>query len=196
MEFTLIFFVNSVLFGAALAMDAFSVSIATGLNETGMSKKRMAGVAGTFGLFQIGMPLIGWLCIHTIASIFETFEKLIPWIALTLLAFLGGKMIVEGIRSRSEEDRETPATSFAQLMLQGVATSIDALSVGFTIAGYSFGAALIESLIIGVVTFAICIAGLKLGRFFGEKLAGRATIVGGMILVGIGIEIFVSGIFF
>lgn len=193
MEFNILFFLNSVLFGVGLAMDAFSVSIATGLNEPGMKKSRMCGIAGTFGGYQIGMPLIGWLCIRTIAGVFTAFQRFIPWIALALLAYIGGKMIVEGIRGGEDEK---PATSFGQLMVQGIATSIDALSVGFTISDYSWQAALVESLIIGVVTFAICMVGLVLGRELGRKLAGRATIVGGIILVGIGLEIFIKGVFF
>lgn len=191
-----LFILNSILFGVGLAMDAFSVSIATGLNEPGMKKSRMTGIAGTFALYQIGMPLIGWFCIHTIANIFTSFQKFIPWIALALLAYIGGKMIYDGIISRDDEESEKPATTFGQLMLQGIATSIDALSVGFTIADYSFGSALIEALIIGVVTFIICVIGLVLGRELGKKLAGRATIVGGIILVGIGLEIFIKGVFF
>ncbi len=187
------FFVNAVGFGVGLAMDAFSVSMANGLNEPGMKKRKMAGIAGTFAFFQIAMPLIGWLCIHTIANAFSSFQKFIPFIALALLGFIGGKMLVEGIKSKGE-DAEKPAVGFGGLMVQGIATSIDALSVGFTIADYRFGLALTEALIIGVVTFFICVAGLIIGKKFGTKLAGKASILGGIILIGIGLEIFISGI--
>ena len=191
MEFNFLFVLNSVLFGIGLAMDAFSVSMANGLNEPKMSKKKMLGIAGTFCFYQIAMPLIGWLCIHTIATVFSAFQKFIPWIALILLSYIGGKMLIEGLKNKDGEG-EVPAVGFWALMVQGIATSIDALSVGFTIADYTFPMALIESLIIGVVTFAICVAGLLIGRKFGTKLAGKASILGGVILIGIGLEIFLS----
>lgn len=191
MEFNFLFVLNSVLFGIGLAMDAFSVSMANGLNEPKMSKKKMLGIAGTFCFYQIAMPLIGWLCIHTIATVFSAFQKFIPWIALILLSYIGGKMLIEGLKNKDGAG-EVPAVGFWALMVQGIATSIDALSVGFTIADYTFPMALIESLIIGVVTFAICVAGLLIGRKFGTKLAGKASILGGVILIGIGLEIFLS----
>ena len=191
--FNLMFFVNSVLFGVGLAMDAFSVSMANGLNEPHMKKSRACAIAGTFCGFQILMPLAGWLCVHTIAELFTSFQKFIPWIALILLAYIGGKMLIEGIRGG--EDSETPAVGFWGLMVQGVATSIDALSVGFTIAEDPAPAAITESVIIGITTFFICLIGLRLGRTFGTRLAGKASILGGVILIAIGLEIFVTGVF-
>ena len=193
MTFDFLFFLNSVLFGIGLAMDAFSVSIANALNESNMRKRKMCGIAGTFGLFQIGMPLIGWLCVHTIAEIFSGFQKFIPWIALALLLFLGIKMIVETVKGGEDEQ---VAVGFWALMLQGVATSIDALSVGFTIAEYTWQAAVLESVIIGVVTFAICMGGLLLGKTVGHFFKGKAGVIGGVILICIGLEIFIKGVFF
>lgn len=187
-----LFFLNAILLGVGLAMDAFSVSLANGLNEPNMKKSKSAKIAGTFALFQIAMPLIGWLCVHTLVEKFKQFEKFIPWIALILLLYIGGKMLIEGIKK--EEVDEKPALSFTDLFIQGVATSIDALSVGFTIAELNFALALIESLIIGIVTFGICITGLLIGKKFGTKLANKAAILGGVILIGIGIEIFLKGI--
>ncbi|MBQ9664739.1 MAG: manganese efflux pump [Oscillospiraceae bacterium] len=194
MEWNLLFFLNSVLFGVGLAMDAFSVSMANGLHEPEMKAGRMCLIAGTFCFFQILMPLLGWVCVHTIAEIFTGFQRLVPWIALVLLVYIGGKMLLEGLRG-GEAEGETVAVSAGGLFLQGVATSIDALSVGFTIAEYSWQAALVESLIIGAVTFGICMAGLRIGKFFGMKLAEKASILGGVILIGIGLEIFLTGIF-
>lgn len=192
MNWDAVFFLNSILFGVGLAMDAFSVSLANGLNEPDMKKKRMGLIAGVFAGFQIVMPLIGWFCVHTIASAFSAFQPFIPWIALALLLFIGGKMLLEGLKNEDEEEK--PAVGFGALMLQGVATSIDALSVGFTIASYDTAHAITESLIIGVVTFGICIAGLMLGRKVGTKLAGKASVLGGVILIAIGLEIFITGI--
>ena len=199
--------INSVLLGVGLAMDAFSVSLANGLNEHGMGIGRMFGIAGTFAGFQFAMPLIGWLCIHTIAERFQAFQKFIPWIALALLMFIGGKMLAEGIQENrnlrtqdSSDAKSDPGASFAkrvsftELIVQGIATSIDALSVGFTIADYNAGNALIASLIIGIVTYIICIAGLKLGTTFGTRLAGKAGILGGIILICIGLEIWLTGV--
>ena len=161
MQWNILFFFNSVLLGVGLAMDAFSVSLANGLNEPHMSRRRMLGIAGVFAAFQALMPMTGWICVHTIVQYFRAFEKLIPWIALALL-------------------------------VQGVATSIDALSVGFTIAEYDWLMALVCSLIIAAVTLCICLGGLVLGRKFGMRLAGRAQILGGAILIFIGLEIFIS----
>ncbi len=193
MQYNFMFFINSILFGVGLAMDAFSVSMANGLNEPNMKKPKMLGVAGTFSGFQIIMPLIGWLCIHTIASVFDSFQKFIPYIALILLSYIGGKMLFEAFKNK-DGDEEKPAVGIGALLIQGVATSIDALSVGFTIADYDFKAALIESLIIGVVTFFICVGGLFIGKKFGTKLKNKASILGGVILIAIGLEIFITGI--
>ena len=102
MEWSFVFFFNSVLLGVGLAMDAFSVSLANGLNEPSMKKKKMCGIAGVFAVFQALMPMIGWICVHTIVQYFKSFEKLIPWIALLLLGFIGGKMLIEGIREKDE----------------------------------------------------------------------------------------------
>lgn len=195
MDWSLMFFLNSALFGVGLAMDAFSVSIGNSLNEPHMPFKRMCLIAGTFAFFQIIMPLIGWFCVHTIAEAFKGFQPFIPYIALALLLFIGGKMLIEGIRG-GEEEEEKKGVGFGALMVQGVATSIDALSVGFTIAELQAGQAVVEALIIGIVTFGICMAGLFIGKKAGNLLRSKAGIVGGVILIAIGIEIFVTGVFF
>ena len=193
MSYDFLFFLNSVLFGIGLAMDAFSVSAVNGLNEPEMKRNRMCLIAGTFALFQIAMPLTGWICVHTISSAFSSAQRFIPWIALILLLYIGGKMLIEGIRGGDAEEEKT-AVGMGALMLQGVATSIDALSVGFTIAEYDFAMALVESLIIGMVTFIICVIGILIGKKFGAKLAQKASILGGIILIAIGIEVFLKGI--
>ena len=190
------FFLNSILFGVGLAMDAFSVSVANAIADPDMKTRQRLRIAGCFALFQILMPLLGWLCVRTVAESFTAFQKFIPWIALLLLLYIGGKMLLEGIRGRAEEEAEQAKTlGRGTLLLQGVATSIDALSVGFTIEEYPFAAALTESLIIGAVTLAICLVGLFLGRTIGRKLDRIAPILGGLILIGIGVEIFLTGVF-
>lgn len=209
----MVFVLNSILLGVGLAMDAFSVSIVNGLNETRMSKGKTLGIAGTYAGFQFAMPMIGWFCVHTIAEAFQAFQKHIPWIALLLLLYIGGKMLLEGIRNQREAGSGVSAHSEEQrcdekaaapensaelglttLLLQGVATSIDALSVGFTISGYNAAKAFIASLLIAVTTLVVCLVGLRFGKKFGDKLADKATMLGGVILILIGIEIFVTGI--
>jgi putative Mn2+ efflux pump MntP len=194
-EWNLMFFINSTLLGVGLAMDAFSVSLANGLNEPSMKRIKMCGVAGVFALFQAAMPMIGWICVHTIVNKFKVFEKFIPWIALVLLLFIGGKMLIEGIRNNDEDD-EVQKLGIGALLVQGVATSIDALSVGFTISEYGLIMALVCALIIAVVTFIICMVGLVIGKKFGTKFSNKAAIFGGIILIGIGLEIFITGVFF
>ena len=195
MSWNLLFFVNSILLGVGLAMDAFSVSLANGLRENKMKGTRMCMIAGIYALFQMAMPLAGWGCVHTVVQLFRSFEKFIPWIALLLLLYIGGSMLWESIKG-GEEEEEIVALGIGTLLLQGVATSIDALSVGFTISEYGILMAFVSSFLIGAVTFLICIIGLQLGKKFGTKFAGKAEILGGVILILIGIEIFVKGVFF
>ncbi|MCD7817629.1 MAG: manganese efflux pump MntP family protein [Lachnospiraceae bacterium] len=193
MNWNFMFFINNVLLGVGLAMDAFSVSMANGLNEPQMQKRKMVGIAIVFAVFQTLMPLIGWFCVHTAVQYFEAFEPFIPWIALILLVCIGGKMLADGIRNKGEAE-ESAALGVGALFVQGIATSIDALSVGFTIADYNGLMALAVALIIGVVTFVICMAGVKIGAKFGTKLADKAQILGGVILILIGLEIFITGV--
>ncbi len=195
MNFLLVF--NSALLGVGLAMDAFSVSLANGLDDPCMRKRKMYGIAGIFGLFQGLMPLLGWVFVHTLAEMFEVFQSFIPWIALGLLSFIGAKMLFDGVGElRSAEDKSQVCTpkqiSLASLIVQGIATSIDALSVGFTIADYVFVEALVSSLIIAAITFVICLGGVIIGRRFGTAISGKSAIFGGVILIVIGIEIFIT----
>jgi putative Mn2+ efflux pump MntP len=193
MDWSFFFFFNSILLGFGLAADAFSVSLANGLSEPKIKASRMSSVAGVFAGFQGIMPMIGWLCVHTIISVFKAFEKFIPWIALVLLVFIGTKMIVEAVRG--EDGCEKPEKlGVGALMVQGVATSIDALSVGFTIAEYNWIMALVCASIIAVVTFAVCFCGLAIGKRFGTRFSNFADIAGGIILILIGIEIVVKAL--
>jgi len=195
MQFSFVFFLNTCLLGVGLAMDAFSVSLANGLREPKMEFGRMSLIAGTFAVFQFVMPMTGWICIHTIVEYFRKFEKFIPWIGFAVLMWIGIEMIVEGIKGETkDEEGNVKVLSLKRLLIQGVGTSIDALSVGFTIEQYDVQTALVASFIIGAITFGICIAGVVIGKRFGTKLAKKATILGGVILVAIGIEILLGGI--
>lgn len=195
MDWSLGFFINSAMLGVGLAMDAFSVSLANGLNETNIRKSKMCGIAGLFSFFQALMPMIGWICVHTFVQYFRSFQKFIPWIALVLLLFIGGQMLREGIKNKDEAEEKKAAVGFGTLIVQGIATSIDALSVGFTIAEYNWIMALACALIIAALTFVICLAGIMIGKKFGTKLANKASILGGAILIFIGLEIFITGVF-
>lgn len=201
-----LFFFNSALLGVGLAMDAFSVSAANGLAEPNMKKSKEFSISGTFAFFQFLMPMLGWVLVRFAAEQFTAFQKAVPYIALVLLLFIGGKMLYEGIKNKGDDDingengekgeEATAVTKLtpARLLVQGIATSIDALSVGFTIAEYKVTEALVCSAIVAAVTFGICVAGTYIGKKFGTKLAGKATILGGVILIIIGLEIFIKGV--
>ena len=188
-----LFIFNCILLGVGLAMDAFSVSVANGLAEPKMRPYKSFAIAGTYSFFQFLMPMIGWLLVRTVVGWFGVIEVAVPYIALGLLLFIGIKMIVECLRG--SDDEEVRRLTVPVLLLQGIATSIDALSVGFTIEGYEFATALTASLIIGAVTFVICCAGLWIGKRFGSVFK-HAEVIGGIILIIIGIEIFVKNVFF
>lgn len=193
MDWNLMFFCNSVLLGVGLAMDAFSVSLANGLNEPCMKKRKMCAVAGIFAVFQALMPMIGWICVHLLVQYFRAFQKFIPWIALILLLFIAGKMLLDGLR-KEEDENECVRIGFVTMLIQGVATSIDALSVGFTIAEYGLLMAIVCACIIAVVTFVICMVGVNIGKKVGTRFSNKASVLGGMILILIGFEIFITGI--
>lgn len=207
---------TSIPLGVGLAMDAFAVSMTNGLNEPKMRRGKALLIAFMFALFQALMPMIGWVCVSLIANQFEAFAAWVPYIALVLLMIIGGKMLFEGIKHNQESKRQSVAEygsnnetveekvsakplTFVALLVQAVATSIDALSTGFSladIAGNVWWQALISAGIIAVITFGISTAGVYIGKKFGDKLGSKAEIVGGGILIAIGIEIFVSGVFF
>lgn len=195
MRVDVLFLLNGIFLGVGLAMDAFSVSLANGLREPDMGKGRMCAIAGVFAGFQALMPMIGWVCVHAFVERFQAFSRCIPWIALILLCYIGGGMLIDSLRHKGKDDEDLSGKlGIAALLMQGVATSIDALSVGFTIADYELPAALLAALIIAAVTFVICCVGLVLGRKFGTKLAGKAGVLGGVILIAIGLEIFIKGV--
>lgn len=201
--------INSLGLGVGLAMDAFSVSLTNGLSEPYGTKRRAFAIASVYALFQMAMPLLGWLLVTTMENQFAVLSRYIPYVALALLLFIGGKMLIEGICEIRKKKNDDPneekyavcttgdvlkRITFAELLVQGVATSIDALSVGLQIADYAFHEALLSAAIIAAVTLAICFAGVLIGRKFGTKLSEKATVLGGVILIGIGIKIFLDGI--
>lgn len=189
------FFLNNILLGVGLSMDAFSVSLANGFNEPTMKKSKRWLIAGMFSFFQGLMPFLGWVLVHSFVTHFEQLENFIPYIALILLAIIGGKMIYEYF-SQKDEEQEKKSLGFLSLFVQGIATSIDALSVGVTNSQYGVLLQLVSSLIIASITLVICFVGVIVGQKFGTKFSKYAQLIGGIILVLIGLEIFISGVFF
>ena len=191
MEWSFVFFLNSALLGVGLAMDAFSVSLANGLHDPKMGKDTMCRIAGTFGVFQAVMPMTGWICVHTIVELFSSFETFIPWIALALLGYIGGKMLVDGIKG--EEAEEAAELSAGALLMQGIATSIDAFAVGV-----SFAAMQVDILpaagLIGVITCLLSAIGVKVGAMFGDKYRAPAERIGGIVLILIGVKTLLTGL--
>lgn len=190
MTITLILTAIGLAFG--LAMDAFSISLANGLNEPKMKLPRACGIAATFGIFQGVMPMLGWVAVHTVLQYFESLQKYIPFVAMILLSYIGIKMIIDGVNHKCGDEEVSGKITFGLLMVQGIATSIDALSVGFVIAEYSALEAIVSAIIIAALTFVICLAGVKIGNIVGCRFAGKASIFGGVILVIIGLEILIS----
>ena len=192
------------LIGAALAMDAVAVSMANGMTEPRMRPVKALAIALTFAVFQFVMPVIGYYCGYAFASVVE---RIAPWLSFVLLAFIGGKMIVDCIlemRERkkvgqAELPREERPLGAGKLLVQGVATSLDALAVGVTLlatetqAGLPFHAAACAA-VIGAVTFVLSFAAVYVGKKVGDKFADWAGVAGGAVLIGIGLKILLEGI--
>ena len=186
---------GSLLLGVGLAMDAFSVSVADGMTRRGAGAGEGAAVAGTFAVFQFLMPLLGWAFVHTIVFRFSFLDRAVHLIGAGLLLFLGIRMILE--QNEGKEEGADGAGGFParggsfirMLLVQGIATSIDALSVGFAIADYTLAEALVCSALIGLVTLVMCLGGVRIGNGIGKKLTGYAGYAGGAILILIALRI-------
>lgn len=196
--FNLIF--SSVLLGVGLAMDAFSVSLANGLNEPKMKLKKIFAISGIFALFQALMPLIGWVAISGFLEIFNKFKPFIPWISFILLCFIGGKMLYDSLHTDTEDNEHAKNLTVAALFIQAIATSIDALTAGINLAkDYNLNQyiyVILSVSIIALLTFIICFAGVKLGQKVGTKLSNKSGILGGSVLIFLGVKIFVTDILF
>ena len=193
MELPDFFLMNSILLGIGLAADAFSVSVVNGLNEPQLHPFKAAKIAFVFAFFQALMPLTGWMLTNYMLQYFTALQKLIPFISFILLSFLGSKLILESLKNENICNTSTGINGLG-LIVQGLATSLDALTIGFTIAEYSPEHALLCSLIIAAVTFILCHIGVMIGKTVGCKLSGKAEILGGIILISIGVEIFIKSL--
>ncbi len=207
-KMTAAFILNSILFGVGLAMDAFSVSVVNGIADPKMRLRKVMLIAGVFAFFQALNPLLGYLAVHTVVEYFSAISRFLPLVSFLLLSYIGVHMVYSGARCMRCKNcgnldmckdkpclsDETGNLTFKTLIIQGIATSIDALSVGFTIADYTMVQASVCAAIIAAVTLIICLIGLKAGNRIGRLFADRAQIAGGIVLILIGIEILVKGI--
>ena len=194
MELIWQFIVNSILLGIALSADAFSLSVVNGINYPHIKYSKTIQIAGLFALFQALMPMSGWFLTNTVMKYFKILQKLIPWVSQFFLFYLGIKMITDNREGNTIDPTAVGLTIFT-LLIQAVATSIDALLVGFTIAPYSLMKALVCSVIIAAVTFVVCFLGVQGGKEIGLKLVGKASVLGGIVLILIAVEHFLKLIF-
>ena len=192
MDGGLTFIISSVLFGLGLAVDAFLISLAGGMNEPNAKRGKIFASALVFALFQFIAPMTGWICVRALAERFLFFNECLSCIALAVLLFLGIKMLVEGLRKSGKE--ETPAKlGIGALYIRAMVSSVDALSMGFTIAEYSWQTALTASAIIAAITFIAYAAGFFIGRKFGTKFSDKAMVIGGILFIVMALEVFFRG---
>lgn len=191
-------FLEVLLIGIGLAMDAFAVSICDGISITNLTKKKAIFISSTFGLMQGIMPIIGYFLGNLFYSYIKNFDH---WVAFVLLALIGGKMLYDGIKGLVKPEESKPKVfSYKEVIVQGIATSIDALIIGITLCSMSMGlvangfdwSIFVEAAIIIIVTFAISLVGIFLGGGINRLLKGKyaiAEIIGGVILIGIGVKV-------
>ncbi|MDO4796742.1 MAG: manganese efflux pump MntP family protein [Coriobacteriales bacterium] len=177
--------VELLLVSVGLAMDAFAVSVCKGLGMRRINATVALVLAFLFGLFQGGMPVIGWLLGSQLMWLIEPIDH---WIAFGLLAFIGGKMIVDAVREENEDAGATDHVAWGEFLMLAVATSIDALAVGISLAALNVN--IVQSaLVIGVVTFVISLVGVGAGHLFGSRYERHAQVVGGVVLILIGLKV-------
>lgn len=187
--------IEFILIGIGLAMDAFAVSICKGLGMEKVNRLHCVIIAAFFGGFQFIMPVIGW----ALGKQFESYIQSVDhWIAFGLLVFLGLKTVLEAVKEKEEEcvEKTESILNVKELLLMAVATSIDALAVGITFAFLQVRV-MEATVIIGIVTFILCIFGVFVGNIFGSRFKKRASVAGGVILIFIGTRILLDhlGIF-
>ena len=184
-------FLEISLIGVGLAMDAFAVSICKGLAMRRMNYKKAIIIAAFFGVFQALMPALGYVLGTTFANKIAAIDH---WIAFILLALIGANMIKEALSSDDDECQDD-SLRLGDLIMLSIATSIDALAVGITFAFFNVSLLLSVSMI-GIITFIICVIGVKVGNVFGEKYKSKAELAGGLILIVMGAKILIDHLFF
>ncbi len=168
-----------------LSADAFAISLCKGLTMKRLKIKEALIIAGSFGIAQSLMPLIGFLGASLFKGYIESFDH---YLAFVLLGVIGGKMIFDSIKKKNSDDNQLNGTDLKELIMLAIATSIDALAVGITFATLNVNIAY-AMLVIGVITFTVCFIGVGIGCRFGAKLKTASGIVGGSVLILIGIKI-------
>ncbi len=182
------------LFGLGLSMDASAVGMTNGMVEPKMKVGKVLLVAFFYALFQFAMPVIGYYCASVFTSVVE---QIAPWLSFALLAIIGGKMIFDCFKKEEKEDKPL---GLGKLCMQALATSIDALAVGVTLLATEATVGLpmniwLCALSIGAVTFALSVAAVYIGKKVGDKLADKAELIGGIILIAIGLKILIESFF-
>ena len=179
-----------VLIGIGLAMDAFAVSVCKGLSMNKFKADKVIIIGLYFGIFQAVMPLIGYL----LGSTFQEFISSIDhWIAFVLLAFIGFNMIKESLSKK--EDKMDDSVDIKTMVVLAIATSIDALAVGITFAFLEVNI-IMSMIVIGLITFLLCIIGVIIGNKYGSKFEDKAQIISGVVLIIIGLKILIEHLFF
>jgi putative Mn2+ efflux pump MntP len=181
-------FITFLVLAVGLSMDSFAVSVSCGLSEQKVSFAHAVKIALAFASFQGLLPIVGWFLGTGIKVYIEVIDH---WIAFLLLAYLGGKMIYEGLRTGSV-DKESNIYSFRHIMTLSLATSIDALVVGFSYALVETGKIFTGAIILGGVTFLFSMLGIRIGKDVGGRFGSRVEVLGGLILIGIGVKILVE----
>ena len=200
--------IQIILFGVALAMDAFAVSITDGLIYSDINKKKIFFIAATFGLMQALMPVIGYYAVELISLLvgssgsndaIHVFGIVVTWASFGLLLLIGGKMLIEGIIEvrKPEEQKEKKLFSIKEVLIMGIATAIDAMAVGVSLhSGLSNNLTIwLHIVIIGAITFGICLIGLFLGKQILRLLKGKteiSVIIGGCILILLAVWVVLS----
>lgn len=185
----LTFYIRNILLGVGLAMDSGAVCIANGLEEPAMPRKRILFISILFGFVQGILPFIGYFVGYLILPFIKPF---LPYLSCFIMSFLGIQMILESFQKEKKEKQLQ--LSFKILIMQAVATSIDSLSIGIMFAQNRFLEMLVAAMIFASITVVICLFALIFGKRFGYRFGKKAMALGGMILLGIGIEILLKGI--
>lgn len=191
--------INSFILGLGLAMDAFSICVANTMDDKYNNNVKTVIMPLIFGFFQFLMPLIGYLFVNVLSDNISIINNCIHIISFLVLSYIGIKMIYESIVDKKKDIKDTQDTqdtqdnsSFKLILIQGLITSIDALSAGFAFSSYNIQSAIIASVVIGVVTFIMCVMGANIGRKIGKILIDNAKIYGGIILILIGLRIYLG----
>ena len=183
--------IEIVLIAVSLALDAFAVSVSSGISVPGFSWRQAVKMGCWFGFFQFAMPVLGWLLGTGVSGYIAAVDH---WIAFALLALIGGKMVAEAVKKScgAQEDEAPTELTARRLTVLAVATSIDALAVGVSLAFVADVNILSAGAVIGVVAFALSVVGGMVGRNLGCLFQKRAELVGGLVLIGIGIKIVIE----